>query len=268
MAEYLGRDLAPLSEEQWKQLDELVVGTARKVLVGRRVLPVYGPLGAGPVAVPKPQVVRKEKGLLATVSGLVELHEIAEDLAIDWKQLEQAKALGAPVEWAAAAAAAVACADREDQYIFRGCDHCGAAGLLTSEGRLEVQGRGWEEPMGMFEDAVRAVEQLAAAGHPGPYAALMSPKTRTLTHRWLGEGLMLHSAFEQLASAGVYASRHVPDNVLVVMAVGAHVADLAVGVDLTVAYLGNEGMTHLFRVFETVALRIKQPAGICVVTGA
>jgi uncharacterized linocin/CFP29 family protein len=54
---------------------------------------------------------------------------------------------------------------------------------------------------------------------------------------------------------------------MLVLQVGPQVADLAVGVDLTTAYIGNEGMIHLFRVIETLALRIKQPSGICVVTG-
>lgn len=37
----VGRAQAPLVEEQWKQLDEAVVKAARRVLVGRKVLPVY-----------------------------------------------------------------------------------------------------------------------------------------------------------------------------------------------------------------------------------
>lgn len=36
----VGRAQAPLVEEEWKQLDEGVVKAARRVLVGRKVLPV------------------------------------------------------------------------------------------------------------------------------------------------------------------------------------------------------------------------------------
>jgi len=72
---------------------------------------------------------------------------------------------------------------------------------------------------------------------------------------------------EELVRAGMFASRHVPEKTMLVMQVGPQVADLALGIDLTVAYLGNEGMSHLFRVLETGALRIKQASGLCVVTG-
>jgi len=46
MADYLMRDDAPLSDAEWEKLDERVASVASKRLVGRRVLPVHGPLGA------------------------------------------------------------------------------------------------------------------------------------------------------------------------------------------------------------------------------
>jgi uncharacterized linocin/CFP29 family protein len=38
---------------------------------------------------------------------------------------------------------------------------------------------------------------------------------------------------------------------------------LAVSEDFETAYLGEEGLNHPFRVFETVVLRIKRPSAIC-----
>lgn len=261
MASYLGRDMAPLSEEQWKQLEEVVVSTAKELLVGRRVLPLFGPLGAGVAAVPTLQVTAE-----GPKSVLVELCENGEDFAIDWRQLEQAKALGA-MDWTAAAIAAAKCAAREDQAIFQGCEECGMPGLLTVPGRIEIKGGDWSDGEALFADVVAATTKLAEAGMPGPYALVASPQTLALTHRWTPQGADLEDMIEELATAGLYSSRHVPEKTLLVMQAGAHVADLAVGVDLTVAYVGNDGMTHLFRVLETGALRIKQPSGICVVTG-
>ncbi|MCX7597616.1 MAG: bacteriocin family protein [Armatimonadetes bacterium] len=261
MASYLGRDAAPLSEEQWEQLEEVVVNTARNLLVGRRVLPLFGPLGAGVTAVPTVQI-----GPEGPKSVLVELCENGEDFAIDWRQLEQAKVLGA-MDWSAAAMAAAKCATREDQEVFLGCQACGTPGLLNVPGRLEVKGGDWSDGEALFSDVVAATTKLAEAGFPGPYALVASPQTLALTHRWTPQGADLEDMIEELAAAGLFSSRHVPEKTLLVMQVGAHVADLAVGVDLTIAYIGNDGMTHLFRVLETGALRIKQPAGICVVTG-
>jgi len=37
------RDDAPLTGEEWDRLDELVVETARKILMGRRIIKRLGP---------------------------------------------------------------------------------------------------------------------------------------------------------------------------------------------------------------------------------
>ena len=42
--------------------------------------------------------------------------------------------------------------------------------------------------------------------------------------------------------------------------------DLAIAQDLITAYMGNEGLDHLFRVMESLVLRIKRPGAICVLT--
>ncbi len=44
---------------------------------------------------------------------------------------------------------------------------------------------------------------------------------------------------------------------------GRNNLDLAISEDFETAYLGEEGMNHPFRVYETVVLRIKRPAAIC-----
>ncbi|HAN31087.1 MAG TPA: bacteriocin, partial [Myxococcales bacterium] len=51
----------------------------------------------------------------------------------------------------------------------------------------------------------------------------------------------------------------------VVVSTGRENMDLAVGLDLTVAYLGAEKMNHPFRVLETVCLRIKHADAICTI---
>lgn len=40
--------------------------------------------------------------------------------------------------------------------------------------------------------------------------------------------------------------------------------DIAVGMDLSVAYLGQDDLNHPFRIMETVAARIKEPKAITV----
>ena len=45
--DYLSRDSAPFGEKLWNEIDDAVVEAARRNLIGRRFLTVFGPLGAG-----------------------------------------------------------------------------------------------------------------------------------------------------------------------------------------------------------------------------
>ena len=45
--DYLSRDSAPFSEEFWGRIDDTIVDSASRILIGRRFLTLYGPLGAG-----------------------------------------------------------------------------------------------------------------------------------------------------------------------------------------------------------------------------
>ena len=46
MTDFLMRGDAPLSGEEWAKLDKVVIDVARKLLVGRRIVELTGPLGS------------------------------------------------------------------------------------------------------------------------------------------------------------------------------------------------------------------------------
>ena len=60
--EFLMRDDVNLSAEQWQSIDSAVIQAARNVLVGRKFLQIYGPLGAGAQSVNVDVLTSAEKG--------------------------------------------------------------------------------------------------------------------------------------------------------------------------------------------------------------
>ena len=60
--EFLMRDDVNLSAEQWQSIDSAVIQAARNVLVGRKFLQIYGPLGAGAQSVNVDVLTPAEKG--------------------------------------------------------------------------------------------------------------------------------------------------------------------------------------------------------------
>lgn len=274
MPDYLQRDQAPLSSEVWEEIDHTVTNVARRQLLGRRVLDMVGPLGPGVPLVPHVTLAGVTPATLGgdgagntpiTVSGRapLPLALIAKDFTIYWQDLQATAQFGTPLDLGAAGAAAALCAVREDELIFYGDKTLGVDGLLTSAGRQAITRRDWGMGGNAFLDVVDGIERLAGAGFQPPYALMASPGLFACLLRVYGNsGILELNQARELCAGGVYQTSLIKNAVL--LAQGPQNMDLIVGQDLQTAYVAGENLNHIFRVFETVALRIKQPGAICV----
>ncbi len=265
----LMRDDAPLSSEAWETVDRVVVETARRYLMGRRLVPLFGPLGAGLPVVPANHLSGFEPGgtVMADACDLLALCQLEQDFRLTYRELETAQRLGIPLDMAAPAAAAYRLALAEDAVVFGGCEGCGARGLLNWPGGQTVKGSSWAKAGSIFADIVKAIGALNAGGFPGPYAVALSPATYASAFRPMGPGEQIEmSLINDIAKAGVVSSQALGDKQLLVLEAGSLNMDLAVGADMRTAYLGPVGLDHDFRIYETVALRVKRPGSIAVVT--
>ena len=257
--DFLARDDAPLTPEQWATLDVVVTETAKRFLVGRRFIPLYGPLGAGMPAIPMTRLLVESGQPIADLGGgLLDLAEISQDFIVTWKALETAQRLEIPDDWAVAAAAAYQVAIKEDALVF--------SGLLNAPGHQGFPAGDWSVPGGVFDGVARAIAALVPAGHPGPYALVVSPNTHAALHRFYGNGGVMEIAMlADLAKSGVFVTPELTDAQTLVIETGSLNMDLAVGLDVRTAYLGPADMNHPFRILETIALRIKRPTSIVVI---
>ena len=246
MSDYLMRDAAPLSDEEWERLDKVVVDTARQFLVGRRFIKLVGPLGAGTEIVP---IGTGEK------RDFLRMHLIYQDLTLYWSDIEASRQSGMPLELGHVAAAAAECARQEDKMIL---------GKMLEVAGNEVALGDWDELEGAFEAVVQARKALVADDFYGPYAVVLSPdlyaKTQRITR---GMGRMEAKLITDLAEGGLFQSPLLEPDQGLVVSLGAYNLDLAVAQDLTVGYVGNEGLDHVFRVLERLVLRVKRAEAIC-----
>lgn len=83
---FMGRDQSPLKSEHWKVIDEIVINTAKKVLVGRRFLHLFGPLGPQTHTI-FADVVEEAESKKA-VRRYYPLKQIYEDFKLSWNDLE------------------------------------------------------------------------------------------------------------------------------------------------------------------------------------
>lgn len=285
MADYLMRDQSPLTAEEWTRLDDLVVGVARRMLVGRRFLPLCGPLGAGVQTVPV-DAYAWSKGCIhysgvapcsheecaceagcepiaMTERRYLNLPVLHKDFVLSWRDIATARQMGTPLELFAAGGAAAAVAVAEDDFIFHGSEAHGFPGLLTAAGTT-VRLTDWGKAESAFRNVAVAREALVNKGFYGPYALVLSPDLFAAVQRIVPNTGRLEAHFlADLATVGVFQSPAMGTRSALLIAVGPENLDLAVAQDLVTAYLGPVGMDHAFRVFESLVLRVKQPGAIC-----
>jgi uncharacterized linocin/CFP29 family protein len=265
---------APLNEAEWGTVTEAIIAVARRQLVGRRFLTLYGPLGGGIQVV---QVDRLPGWDLARVGMQGEgddevvverLYQhmplLYKDFVLGWRDLEQARATGNPLDWSQAQACASYVALAEDHLIFHGSPAQDLDGLLTVEGRHVLPTAGWEEPGSGFNDVARAVSHLTAAGYMPIFTVVAGVQTYARWHRLYGNsGILEIEQIQRLVGGGVLPSPLIPDGSILVLAAGAENMDLAVGLDTNVAFVESTRMNHIFRVVEALSLRIKRTGSIC-----
>jgi uncharacterized linocin/CFP29 family protein len=237
---------APLSAEEWQQLDKVVTSTARQFLVGRRFIELAGPMGAGTETVPVGTGSERR---------FLQLDLIEESFSLAWRDMEASHKMGVPLELGPAAMASAACARREDEMILD---------ELFQAAKKSVPLSDWDEPGTALSDVVAATQALVSDGFHGPYVVLLSPALYAQTQRVAkGMGRLVSKLIKDVAEGGLFRSPLVEARSGLVLSIGAHNLDLVVGQDLTTAYVGNEGLDHHFRILETLALRVKRPGAIC-----
>lgn len=266
---------SPLSPDHWEELDETVVQAARRQLVGRRFISLYGVLGGGMQSVPHFIYDEAKPGHLDLTGESTETASPArrvnlnipilyKDFVIYWRDLEMSRKLDTPIDFSAAADAAAHVALKEDDLIFNGEDPLDVPGLMNVKGRHTQIREDWMKAGNAFQDIVEARNKLLSSGHAGPYALVLSPFLYSLLHRVHPDTHVFEiEHVRELVTDGVYQSPVIRGHAGVLVATGKQNVDLAVAEDFSTAYLDSEDMNHRFRVFEAVVPRIKRPSAIC-----
>ncbi len=260
---YLAREGSPISAELWEQIDSAVVGSARKVLTGRRFLHVFGPLGSGAqsIAVDRAGAVEEAAGDgIVTTKGrtYIEIPLLYHDFILRARDLENSARLGYPVNLSEAADAAAACARKEDALIYFGDAALGYEGLLTAEGIGKRKRSDWKEGENAYTDLAAAIELLVSKGVYGDYALVLSQDLYLQLQRIQpGTGVLEYDRILKLLDGKVFRTPVLGAGKAALVCSEPRNVDLVIGQDLAAAYLEQKELNHSFRVLETVLPRIK-----------
>ncbi|MEH7307131.1 family 1 encapsulin nanocompartment shell protein [Neobacillus drentensis] len=266
---------APLTDQEFAELDKTVIESARRQLVGRRFIELYGPLGRGMQSISNDIFIENQEAKMDIQGSFDTTFETSKrvnhtipllykDFILYWRDIEQTKVLDIPIDFSPAANAARDVANLEDQMIFHGAKEFDIPGLMNVQGRLTHLIGEWYESGAAFQDIVDARNKLLEMNHHGPFALILSPELYSLLHRVHKDTNVLEiEHVRELVTDGVFQSPVLKGRAGVLLNTGRNNLDLAVSEDFDTAYMGQEGMNHPFRVYETVVLRIKRPGAIC-----
>jgi uncharacterized linocin/CFP29 family protein len=176
----LHRELAPISDAAWAQIEEEASRTLKRYLAGRRVVDVHGPAGAALSAVGTGHlrtIAAPGDGILARQRVVKPLVELRVPFDLDRQAIDDVDRGAEDSDWQPVKDAAKQIAFAEDRAIFDGYSAADVGGIRewTSNPVMTLPAAVSDYP-----DAIaRALSQLRLVGVNGPYSVLLGADAYT-----------------------------------------------------------------------------------------
>lgn len=235
-----------LSSDERRYLYEEVLRTAESVRVFRRSLPTLK-VGRGADS------VTLERAGMRTV---IPLEEVSKGFIVTQRAIDYSRAMKQPLDVGDAIRAATELALDEDRKIFEK--------LIGVEGAVRLTISSWDEPGSAVAEVTKALQELLRNGVPGPYTLFTSPaRYAKLVAVYERTGVMELTRLKALVK-DVMPTPVLPDDMALIVATTPTVLDVVFGGDTEVEYIGPEDGVHRFRLWETIAVRVRNPKGMAI----
>jgi uncharacterized linocin/CFP29 family protein len=242
----LHRELAPISDAAWAQIEEETSRTLKRYLAGRRVVDVHGPEGAALSAVGTGHL----RGIAAPGKGVVSRQREAKTLVelrvpfdLERLMIDDVERGANDSDWQPAKDAARKLAYAEDRAIFEGYDAAGIAGVRqgTSNPKKSLPADVRKYPQAFAE----ALSQLRLVGVNGPYAILLGADAYTELAETSDYGYPVLEHVKRLVEGKIIWAPAI-DGAFVVTTRGGDL-DLHIGQDASIGYLSHtDTHVHLY----------------------
>jgi uncharacterized linocin/CFP29 family protein len=254
----LKRELAPITPEAWRQIDEEAKRVLRLDLAGRKLVDLDGPHGWAYAAVNTGELALRPDGALGVPWGLrvvLPLVEIRVPFELPIMVLDGASR-GAMLDLPAVVRAAEKTAFAEDTAIFNGFKAGGMEGIIASSPHAPVA---IPDDYADYPSTVGdAVETLRRAGINGPYALALGPDCYSGLAQAAEDGNPIRERVEHFLDGPMVLAPAIDGAVLLSHRGGDF--QLSVGQDLSVGYAGHDkDKVHLY-LTESFAFRVLERA--------
>jgi len=234
----LHRELAPISDAAWAQIEEEVSRTFKRHLAGRRVVDVRGPSGTSLSAVGTGHVKKiaaQSDGIVARQREVKPLVELRVAFQLDRQQIDDVERGANDSDWQPAKDAARQLAFAEDGAIFEGYDAAGIVGLRkgTSNPKMKLPA-----DVRQYPDAIaQGLSQLRLVGVNGPYSVLLGADAYTALAETRDQGYPVLQHVKRLVDDKIVWAPAIQGAFVVTTRGGDF--DLHIGQDVSVGYLNH-----------------------------
>jgi uncharacterized linocin/CFP29 family protein len=246
----LHRELAPISEAAWSDIEEEVSRTLKRYLAARRVVDVHGPggvaLGAATTGHLR-NLKASADGIIARQREVNPLIELRVPFDLNRQQIDDVERGAEDSDWQPAKDAAKIIAFAEDQAVFDGYAAAGIGGVRegTSNPVMTLPADIRDYP-----DAIaQALTQLRLVGVNGPYSVLLSADAYTGLSETRDHGYPVLEHVKRLVDGEIIWAPAIA-GAFVLTTRGGDFA-LHIGQDLSIGYLSHTDSTVRLYLQET-----------------
>jgi uncharacterized linocin/CFP29 family protein len=234
----LHRELAPISDAAWSQIEEETSRTLKRYLAARRVVDLQGPGGAALSAVGAGHLRNVEApgdNILVRQREVKALVELRVPFDLDRQQIDDVERGANDADWQPAKDAARRIAFAEDRAIFDGYGAAGIEGIRqgTSNPVMTLPA-----DVIAYPDAIaQAVSQLRLVGVNGPYSVLLSADAYTGLSETRDHGYPVLEHIKRLVDGEIIWAPAI-EGAFVLTTRGGDF-DLHIGQDISIGYLSH-----------------------------
>ena len=234
----LYRELAPISDAAWAQIEEETARTFKRYLAGRRVVDVQGPAGTALSAVGTGHlrpIASSKDGILARQREVNALVELRVPFELDRQAIDDVERGANDSDWQPAKDAARQIAFAEDGAIFEGYTAAGIVGIRqgTSNPKMSLPA-----DVRQYPDAIaHALSQLRLVGVNGPYAVLLGAEAYTALAETSDQGYPVLEHVKRLVDEKIIWAPAI-EGAFVLTTRGGDF-DLHIGQDVSIGYLSH-----------------------------
>ncbi len=251
---HLTKELAPINDAAWAQIDEEAARSLKHFLAGRRLLDVTGPLGWTESSVDLGRVdalsAGPRDGVEASVRKVQPLVEFRTGFSLAHTELEAAER-GAQIDLGPVIEASRTAALAEDGAVFHGFAGGGITGLAPDSPHPPVTIT--NDYNRYPEHVAKAVATLRAADIAGPYAIALGSRCFTgVTETTEHGGYPVFEHLRQILGGPVVWAPAVDGAVVVSLRGGDF--ELTIGEDFSIGYLSHDGTSVQLYLEESLTL--------------